>query len=1199
MSNILSTLTWDDPEEDDDTLASKEVVKPKKTQEVEEVSVEDGIGSGSNAPPTSVWEGMTWGDPEDEVVTKATATEEETTAPKAVTTKNDNILSTLTWDDADSNLTNSGLSYKEEEDNLITSEWFELPAAQNSISKYLVAREGKSGARQEGESTEEYAERYFTHMRWLESNLYHTGKGISWLGRQQKVKEGEFDPKANFALLYTAYKDMPGAFSEGGGSAFSAVQDYIYASILDPVNVVTLGSAMGLKLVGGRMAGQVLLRNALKDAAPRIALSGAVDTLMGAIQEGAIQTVEQRAKGTLENGETIEMRTDKDFTSIATMGLLNGTLGTLINVGTLKWGAGRNDYASNLRNELRETRLDLDANSATYGVSAQDGALPTSEAVGRGGVLFEPERATELLAREMDETDLAHGVIKSSISEEILKTAGELMRQIPDLRQAEDEQLSDALLDVIAFTMDKNRLDDLSPYLEGVEVPVDLIFAAEVRQVDGKPVGMLDHVKDVVEKLNKTLDDADLTQEEFAQMTRASVSESGTQLGVHGQIGKVLTRATQLSKAERDMLDPSKGEDLLNMSYLQRFWEITKGWDRARRAIITMMPITTIRNIGGAASYMSMETATRVLVETAHGAGKAVRAVAEGRSSAQGTKDGFKDIVKNSFSLFGKMMTYGDNRALAELIVKDHAKLEHALLRTTQEAGENELSKSVRFLNSLNIAQDQYIRSGVFVDSIERQLTTYGLDAKKILAQGKHIPAPVVKKAVDDALTATFSAPAKNAVSKSLLKAVENLPFIATAEFPFLRFMMNAIHFQYKYSPLNVFSASSKHFKYKQLREAGNPASARVKQQAAEEYGRTVVGSAMLIAAIKYRSEHQDTSILDMYSGDGEKINVSALYPLPAYLAMGDLLYKMYDSTLGDNSAPPISWRDFSQGTLGLQKAPFENAGRFFSEVVDMGTDEVSQDRMGEVAGKFVGGLFGQYMTPAKLVSQILTAFNDEESIVRDPNGVEGEGFMDSAIKRGVTEVQRNLPFVQQSLPARTSVTSNVPLRSDFAPVAQVTGLINEGVPTKVESELEKHGIKLYFITARTGNKKLDQIVRKNMSVPLNTFMERLMNTTGYESLSRLEKEDKIRDVIARAKNVALVLSSEEVNGIQTKSNVALRAKASWEKLTSKQRALADERYIKLKTENDSFIPFGGSATSTIYQDKRWLVGKNLIKGTR
>jgi len=1176
MQNILSTLTWDD-EEDDVSSPFKEARKsiaPKEVIEEEEVSVEDGTGSGSNVLST-----LTWDDDEETAIEETEAILSEPNIPT-----NKNILSTLTWDDEEETVSTTGVSYQPEAEQLITSEWFQLPAVQNSISKYLVSREGASGAIQDDESTEEYAERYFTHMRWLESNLYHTGKGIAWLGKQQQVKEGEFDPKANFALLYTAYKDMPGAFSEGGGSAFSAVQDYIYASVLDPVNVVTLGGAMGLKLIGGRMAGKLLLSQALRNATPRIALAGGVDTLMGAIQEGAIQTVEQRAK----------MRTDKDFTSIAAMGLLNGTLGTAINVGSLGWGARRNDYAAGLRDELRDIQLNLDPNSATHGVAAQEGAQSTAQAAGRGGVVFEPERARILLDREVDESDLAHGILKSSVTEEALKTAGELMRLIPDLRQTGDEKLSDALLDVIAFTMDKNRLDDLAPYLHEVEVPTDLIFAAEVRQIDGAPVGMLDHVKDVVEKLNKQLDAASITQEEFAQMTRASVGEGGRQMGVHGQIGSMLERATQLTKAERDMLDPSKGEDLLNMSWYNRIWEGTKSWDRARRAIITMMPITTVRNIGGAASYMSMETASRVLVETAQGVGKAVRAAAEGRSTVKGTKDGLKDIVKNSFSLFGKMITYGDNRVLAELIVKDHARLEHALLRTTQEAGENELSKSVRFLNSLNIAQDQYIRSGVFVDSIERQLKTYGLDAKKILSQGKHIPAPVVKQAVDDALTATFSAPAKGIVAKSLLKTVENLPFIATAEFPFMRFMMNALHFQYKYSPLNVFSAGSKHFKYKQLLEAGNPASARVKQQAAEEYGRTVVGSAMLIAAIKYRSEHQDTSLLDMYSEDGEKTNISALYPLPAYLAMGDLIYKM-----GTKDSPPVSWRDFSQGTLGLQKAPFESAGRFFSEVVDMGTDEVSQDRMGEVAGKFVGGLFGQYMTPAKLVSQILTAFNDEESIVRDPNGVEGEGFLDSAIKRGTSEVQRNLPLVKQSMPARTTVTSNVPMRSDFAPVSQVTGLINEGKPTRVESELEEHGYKLYFITAKTGNKKLDMIVRKNMNVPLNIFMESLMDSPGYEALSRLEKNVRIKDTIAQAKNVALIFAQEEVNGIRTDSGVALRDKAAWQKLSPNQRSLADERYISIKIENPQIVPKGGTPTSTIYQDKRWSVGKRLVKGTR
>ena len=270
---------------------------------------------------------------------------------------------------------------KLEKVDVITNKFFELPAVQNSIQQYLVGRDGKSGARQADESEEDYAERYFTHMRWLETNLYSTGTGISWLG-QAKGEKGEA-AKDNFAALYTAYKEMPGAFSEGGGDAWSAVQDYIYASVLDPTNVATIGAGLGLKIVGGRMVGQILLRDAIKANAGKLALSGATDTLVGAIQEGALQTVQQRAG--------MEGYEEKDWRMIAAMGVLSGTLGSAFNVASLRQGARNVDYQTNLKRELSARRVEQNSQSATVDIQAQIAAESFAEGMGKRQTLFDPE----------------------------------------------------------------------------------------------------------------------------------------------------------------------------------------------------------------------------------------------------------------------------------------------------------------------------------------------------------------------------------------------------------------------------------------------------------------------------------------------------------------------------------------------------------------------------------------------------------------------------------------------------------------------------------------------------------------------------------------------------------------------------------------------------------------------------------------
>jgi hypothetical protein len=160
-----------------------------------------------------------------------------------------------------------------------------------------------------------------------------------------------------------------------------------------------------------------------------------------------------------------------------------------------------------------------------------------------------------------------------------------------------------------------------------------------------------------------------------------------------------------------------------------------------------------------------------------------------------------------------------------------------------------------------------------------------------------------------------------------------------------------------------------------------------------------------------------------------------------------------------------------------------------------------------------------------------------------------------------------------------------------------MTGIISKGKPTEVESELEKFGFKTYFITRDSGNKTLDALVRKKMSIPLNQFMKSLMDLDEYKNeWTRTKKKDEINKVIARATLLAEILAQEDINGINFDRKNSLQSKAKWQSLPSDKRKLVDEAYLKHKKLDPSEIPSGQSATTTIYQDKRWDVGLTLLK---
>ena len=63
----------------------------------------------------------------------------------------------------------------------ITADFFNSSNAQKSIGIFMEGRYGKAGARKDGESEEDYSERFFTKMRWMQNNMASTGLGIGWL----------------------------------------------------------------------------------------------------------------------------------------------------------------------------------------------------------------------------------------------------------------------------------------------------------------------------------------------------------------------------------------------------------------------------------------------------------------------------------------------------------------------------------------------------------------------------------------------------------------------------------------------------------------------------------------------------------------------------------------------------------------------------------------------------------------------------------------------------------------------------------------------------------------------------------------------------------------------------------------------------------------------------------------------------------
>lgn len=1035
----------------------------------------------------------------------------------------------------------------------ITTEFFHSANAQKSIEMFMGERYGSAGRKQDGETEEDYAERFFTKMRWTQNNIASTGLGLSWL------HGASAESKANFGVLYTAFEDMPSFYEEGGGGAFSGVVDTVLSTVLDPTVVATFGLAAGIKIAGGRLAAKTALSMALKSNKARIIGATSVDGILGAVQAGAVQSLEKEAG----------LRDNLDTTNIIAAGLLTAGFSGAVNTAAFKWGLSNQSYKDKLQDTLRESRVKQGLDPALKDTSSKtyDPTKTTAEQIAESTTLFDEINVLNKLEATTNDKVTYLTVQELSDAKVI---AAEIMDVIPSLAPRKTEKISDAFHRVF-FTLDN----------------ADDALLKEISDADFKHKGDL---ADSLGKLKGILARDDISPSEFGAIVGIDASIAGKILNQHSQLSKVLDKLSGVTPAMNKAVSDAKADDILNASWslrvLQGLGTGLKKSDRVRRAIMTSQPATTARNTISGVAAVSMHTASRLLRNSFVAIGDASKAIAHvdgAKPSFQGTVDGLQHVVADGFSMLADLSRTGYNRELTELILTDNKKLSHILLRTTQEAGTNSLPKSVMMLNSLNIAQDQFLRTGVFTNSVRRQMKDLlGIeDITAHLAAGKKIPTAIAKRAVDDALDMTFASMPKNSIAKGFIKTVENLPFvpgIGTGEFPFARFMANAITFQFRYSPTNIFGAASDYFAAKNLStmvkkgkngKMESVAGAKVlSENAVRRFNDSLVGSAAIMAAIKYRSEHQDDSTYnEMVKSDGTTVDISAMFPIPFYMFIGDLYVKAANGTLGNLKAG-----DYTQGLTGMQfggtnvNYMIEN---FADAFADVGTTGVATDKLAEALGKYTGDMLGQYATPAKVVRDALSAFDEEQNMMRDPNILDSSGFVPRFVEAAVNKAVVNLPTQVQEVftgdvlpPAQSAVRGEDQYR--VAPLlTQATGIKVIPKRSAVENELLTKGIKPYLMLSPTGDKEADALIRKHMPTFLDDVIGSVIDTEYYKS-STLAAQ---KNLLGKAQSAVRAYAKESAQGdfaeVRKKRGYSPEMKAKWVRVPKNLRIEVNERYMQ------------------------------------
>ena len=1047
----------------------------------------------------------------------------------------------------------------------ITIDFFNTDAVQRSMGEFMVDRYGQGAAKKEGESKSDYADRFFSKMRWMEHNMGMTGLGLAWMSTAEE------EQKQNFGFLYTAYTDMPSFHEEGGGGSWNVVTDSIMAGVFDATNVATLGASMGLKLVGGRMAARTALRYAIRSNAGKIAGAVAGESLVGMMHESALQSIQVDA----------DMRTEKDWSDIVWAGAISGAIGGTINTGSLWLGARDKTYADKLKSKV----------TAAYTPDADtiDAAARIDESLAGMDSIFDVVYARGM----MDDAGPSSDALQSQVTPEVLKEAkaviGKLMIAVPHFQPdfAGGEKVSDAMyrvFDALALGIDSG---DTS------------------RLITDAGIDIGDFNKSVT-ALNKTLADNNIDIAEFGEITRFTQNQSALVLTGLSQLSKSVRKIQKYAPEVLEFLEEPSAQDIHNATFGRSvipnlsIGETASKWDRIRRAILTSQPVTSARNAFSATNYVMFDTVSEIMLNTVEGLGKAVRAVGEGNASVAGTVKGTKDIFVNSFGLVGKLSDTGLTRETAEALLEGHPALHQILLRTTQEAGTNTLPKVVTMLNALNIAQDQFIRSAVFVESIERQMRGSGMDVMQMLGSKKPIPTSVVKKAVDDSLRATFADVPKGGMAHKFVSFVETFPFvpvIGTAAFPFARFMASALSFQYRYSPVSSIGGLVRMNSARVMKNKGQKGAVRLNKQAKKDLADSAIGTGALIAAYYYRANNRDVPVDEMrIEGQNSTMNIMAFFPLPFYMAAGEMLFQASDEGRAEEKEVDVA--KIVQGFTGAQvRASQANAYmNWMSESAQdalKGMEGTAGEKFGERAGKFAGEMVGQYATTGRVLRDVLGAFDAEMNVVRNPNVITGSGGVERGLDAFKNQIIKNQPYISESLPAQVSSTRTevidgkrqAGIMTRQAPyLTQMTGAGILPNATKIERELVDMGYPLWTISPRKGDSQYDAAVKSHMAMQIEEIMGSLFESDDYKNLAT--KEDKIvaiHEMMKIVKVEALEPAQAEMGEIENTTKFNPVDRAAWGKVP---------KVYKDKVERDYFEEYGVS----ISNDGAYLQALDLYK---
>jgi len=1032
----------------------------------------------------------------------------------------------------------------------------------STLRSYADKRFGESGKQEEGETDKEYVKRFITHYRQINSNTLDLMGQVDW------VRNASESDKEEFGALYRDIQRLPDFYEEGGTGTLDAFVDYGLSIISDPINLIGLGTAKVASVGAMQLAKKSLLetgKQATKKEALKIGLKAAkvplaIETTAEAIRGGydvqALSEVESAAELADEEGNLKDEATLGEILrgSAINVGIVGG-----IGASTVKM-LGKDAIASARKQLIKEGKSDKLAAQLMSGKQTVDKNVGRQITMNLDDTSFDPIEGRTILDNLDPDLDVSNlDLLTKNVKVDVIKRVSKIATEV----------VEDMLIDP------QGRYNTfLKAYQDGdkkaSEAIGEILKGFGNKEFKGMDLDILDGA----------IARAGLSQEQFAKVTFSSFSEAGSLLQASSPLGKLLKGYKDADPVIKKLYDEQMiGADNAPLS---SFMEFMQRLDRERRALMVTQLATTVRNVATSGVRVGFEGAYNLIESSIYHAGRAVNSLATGTASVEGVKSGFRDIARDSFGQVAFLLDNNKAGELTDALLRYNPQLLRSLNRTTGEVGGSQaLSRMTRTLNGFNMAQDAFMRRGVFTASVDKRLRRMGLSLADVHRQGKVLPPKLLKDSVEDALAFTFSrmpdANSKKFVGDGVAHAfitfnekLGPLPSligapVGTGAFPFARFMANAMQFQFQYSPVSFVGATFNSLgglgKYlKGDAKAGELAMGKARKQMSQG----LVGYAALMAAINHREKNQDVRWYEAKTTDARTADLRPFFPLAPYLIVADLIVK-WDR----NELDKIDMKTVFEGITGAQfrtgASSFMVDSLFKTIRSPSGFTDITGEKMAEYVGGYIGELVGGAMAPGRVVRDVVAAFDKEEAVIRDTKQLKGKGAVERGLSSAENSILRNLPFVQKTFPELESATREGRIYKQSPLGAQLTGVRKEERRTPIETELIKYGFENYKIVPSSGDREADSYVKKYMGVFVQDEIAKILEQDYYKNASETEKKVILKNNLNRFKSIAKRIGKAEADTEAYEQGKGFTPfdRAEFLRMPSASRKLANEYFLE------------------------------------